>query len=252
MIAGLLRTIHPGCQYYTFMVICRFSQQGIGMKTKILLVAENGPARDAYTDVLHSLDVCVDCIASPDEMTETLADSSFSGLLVDIPTMIRCESSNKNRITHIMDRFPVLRLMYNPEMGGIRGLAQGGTVKDNRNLADFVLHECVPFMPRSIRVAERKDVVFNVKLFAELDREDQAELTVTVNVSEHGCFVYSVHDWDMDSPAWMIVDEFEDKSPIEMKVCWLRKWGQAMALPGIGTRFESMSAHQYVQLHSYL
>lgn len=222
------------------------------MKTKILLVAETGPARDAYTEVLHDLDVLVDCIASPDEMTEALVEASYNGLLVDVPTMIRCESKDKNRITRIMDRFPVLRLMYNQNYGGIRGLALGGTIKDNRNLADFVLHECVPFNSRSIRVAERKDVIFNVKLMNELGQEDLAELTVTVNVSEHGCFVYSVNDWAVDSPAWMVVNEFEDHTPIEMKVCWLQRWGKSMVMPGIGARFESMSTHQYVQLHSYL
>lgn len=222
------------------------------LETRILLIAEPGPARDAYVEVLDDINVSVDCIASPDEITEALVESSFSGLLVDIPTMIRCECRDKNRITRIMGRFPVLRLMYNPAYGGIRGLAHGGTIKDNRNLADFILYECVPFYPRSIRVAERKDIVFNVKLLDELDNEEKAELTVTVNVSEHGCFVYSVNDWNVDSTAWMVINEFDDATPIEMKVCWKREWGQGMFMPGIGARFESMTTHQYVQLHSYL
>ncbi len=222
------------------------------MKTKILLIAEPGPARDAYVDVLHKLDVLIDCIASPDEITEALVDASYSGLLVDVPTMIRCQCPDKNRITRIMERFPVLRLMFNQAYGGIRGMAHGGTIKDNRSLEEFILYECVPFIPRSIRVAERKDIVFNVRLMDELDHLERAELTVTTNVSEHGCFVYSVKDWIIDAPAWMVVNEFEDHTPIELKVCWLHKWGETMAVPGIGVRFESMTTHQYVQLHSYL
>lgn len=222
------------------------------MKTKILLVAEIGPARDAYAEVLHDLEVQVDCIASPDDITEALVESSYNGMLVDIPTMIRCEGRDKNRITRIMQRFPVLRLMYNPAYGGIRGLAHGGTIKDNRNLDDFILHECVPFSPRSIRLAERRDIVFNVKLLGELESDDRAELTVTVNISEHGCFVYSAREWAVDSNAWLVINEFDDDTPIEMKVCWKRPWGRDMFMPGIGARFESMSTHQYVQLHSYL
>lgn len=221
------------------------------MKTKILLVAEKGDARSAYTDVLRKLGVEYDCITSPDEMTDTLINGVYSGLLVDVPTMIRCECEDKNRITRIMNRFPVLRLMFNEQFGGIRGLAHGGTIRDNRDLSEFILDECVPFEPRSIRVAERREIVFNVLLLNDLEPEE-AERTVTVNVSEHGCFVYSVNRWQIASPAWLVVNEFEDKTPIELKVRWCGKWGQQMRLPGIGTSFESMTAHQYVQLHSFL
>lgn len=223
------------------------------MKARILLVSESGCARDAYTKILSDLDVAVDCIASPDEMTRALIDSRYSGVLVDVPTMIRCQCDNKNRITTIMDRFPVLKVMYDPEHGGVRGMAHGGTIKDNRDLTDFVLQECVPFAPRSLRVVGRKELVFNVLLMQEAGcGEKDAERTVTVNVSEHGCFVYTVGDWPLLTPAWLVVNEFEDKTPIELRVRWHGSWGQSMQFPGIGTSFESMTAHQYVQLHSYL
>lgn len=223
------------------------------MKTRLLLVSEEGSARDAYVTVLRELGVVVDSIATPDDMTDALIDEQYSGVLVDVPTMIRCQSTDKNRITRIMDRFPVLKLMFDPDHGGVRGLAHGGTIKDNRDLSEFVLHECVPFQPRSIRVAERKEIVFNVLLLDDIARgELQGERTVTINVSEHGCFVYTVNDWPMLSPAWMVVNEFEDKTPIQLRVRWQGCWGNTMRLPGIGTSFESMTAHQYVQLHSYL
>lgn len=223
------------------------------MKTRILLVSETGKARFAYTSILNTLDVDVDCIASPDDMTDALVEARYSGVLVDVPTMIRCQADNKNRITEIMNRFPVLKLMYDPAHDEVRGLAHGGTVRDNRNLADFVLDECVPFEPRSIRVVTRKDVVFNVLLLKESQSDfEQSERTVTVNVSEHGCFVYTVNQWSLFSPAWLVVNEFEDKTPIELKVRWQGAWGRQMRLPGFGATFESMTTHQYVQLHSFL
>lgn len=223
------------------------------VKIKLLLIAEEGLPRSAYLEVLHGLDVEVDCIASPDEMTGALVDAPYSGLLIDVPTMIRCECSNKNRITRIMDRFPVLRVMYNPNYGGIRGLSHGGTMRDNRDLVDFVLHECLPFTPRSIRVARRHELIFNVMLFRRQSEDPEAgERTVTINVSEHGCFVYSVNDWRLKASAWLVVNEFDDRTPIELKVRWQRRWGEMLQFPGIGATFESMTTHQYVQLHSYL
>lgn len=223
------------------------------MKTKLLLIAEEGPARTAYVEVLRDLDIEVDCIASPAEITGALIDAPYSGLLIDVPTMIRCECGDKNRITRIMDRFPVLRLMYNPKYGGIRGLSQGGTVRDNRDLTEFILTQCVPFFPRSIRVARRQEVVFNIMLLDDLTKLEQGgEQTVTVNVSEHGCFVYSVLDWPLDTSAWVVIQELEDQTPIELMIRWKRSWGESMRIPGIGASFESMTTQQYVQLHSFL
>ena len=80
------------------------------MKAKLLLIAEKGVSRDAYIEVLRFIDVEVDCISSPDEITGALVDAPYSGVLIDVPTMIRCECGDKNRITRIMGRFPVLRL----------------------------------------------------------------------------------------------------------------------------------------------
>ena len=75
---------------------------------------------------------------------------------------------------------------------------------------------------------------------------------VTINVSEHGCFVVSVNDWRLNSSVWMMVNEFDDHTPIEIKVRWQRPWGTQCRFPGFGATFENMTTHQYVQLHSYL
>jgi len=223
------------------------------LKTRLLLIAEAGPARAAYLGALSHLDVEVDCVSSPDDIGGAVIEVPYNGLLIDVPTMIRCECTDKNRVNRIVERFPSLRLMYDPGFGGIRGLARGGTMRDNRDLAEFVLSECVPFVPRSIRVATRQALIFNVLLGGDPGRMAvEAERTVTINVSEHGCFVFTAGRWVIDAPVWLVVGEFEDKTPIELRVRWRRGWGEAMTLPGIGTTFESMTAHQYAQLHSYL
>jgi len=221
------------------------------LKTRLLLIAEPGAARNAYMEVLRSLDVEVDCVGSPSEMTGCLADAFYNGLVVDVPTMIRCECGDKNRITRCMERFPVLRVMFNAGGGGIRGLAHGGTLRNNRDLADFVEYECRTFPARSIRVARRREVVFNVVLFNRPD-DAEGERTVTINVSEHGCFIFTINDWRLQSPAWMVVSEFDDKTPVELKVRWRRPWGTEGRVPGIGATFESMTAYQYAQLQSIL
>lgn len=220
---------------------------------RVLLISENGLAQQAYLDELYKLGAEVDCIESPDQMHDRLCDIPYNGLLVDVPTMIRSDSGNKSRVTRIMDRYPVLRLLYNPEQGGIRGLSQGSTVRDNRTLESFVLNECLTFPARSIRRVGRSDLVLNVLLAQnreQFGKDD--ERTVTVNVSEQGCFVYSTRLWEEIEPAWIVVNELDDQSPIELKVHWARTWGKTNRLPGIGTSYVRIADNQLEQIRNLL
>ncbi|WP_250645457.1 PilZ domain-containing protein [Salidesulfovibrio onnuriiensis] len=222
-------------------------------KIKLLLIAESGLAQQAYLAELYKLGADVDCIESPDELHDQLCDVPYNGLLVDVPTMIRSDSANKGRVTRIMERYPVLRLLYNSDHGGIRGLSQGGTVRANKSLDSFVLNECLTFPARSIRRARRSDLVLNVLLVDDRNRFGRdEERTVTVNVSEQGCFVYSVRAWEASAPAWMVVTELEDPSPIELKVHWTRRWGRSSRLPGIGTSYAHISDSQLEQIRYLL
>jgi hypothetical protein len=222
-------------------------------KIKLLLVAESGMARDAYRDELFKLGVEVDCISDPDGMEGQLCDVPYSGILVDVPTMIRSESTNKGRVSSVMDRFPVLRLLYNGDRGGIRGLSHGGTVRDNKSLKSFVLNECLTFSPRTIRRSRRSDLVLNVLLAADADDFGKRhERTVTVNVSEQGCFVYSTGEWEDDQTAWMVVNELDDKTPIGLHVHWARFWGEMTRIPGIGTSYSSIQPGQLEQIRHLL
>lgn len=222
-------------------------------KIKLLLIVEKGMARDAYLGELFKLGVEVDCIESPEQLRDHMYDSPYNGLLIDVPTMIRAEGSGKNHVTQIMERFPVLRLLYNPEQGGIRGLSHGSTVRDNKSLESFVLNECLTFPARSIRKVRRAELVLNVLLANRPDLlGTDAERTVTVNVSEQGCFIYSSREWDAVDPAWIVVNELEDKTPIELQVHWTRVWGQSNRLPGIGTSYASISDAQLAQIRHLL
>jgi len=219
----------------------------------LLLIAERGAARDAYRNELCMLGVRVDCIATPDMVEGALCEIPYNGILIDVPTMIRSESLVKNRVSSIMERFPVLRLLYNGDNGGIRGLAHGGTLRDNKSLSSFVLNECRTFSPRTIRRSRRSDLVLNVLLAPNAEElNDIHERTVTVNVSEQGCFVYSTKRWEDNQNAWIVVNELEDKTPIGLRIHWSRGWGKMTRMPGIGTSFFSITSGQLRQIRHLL
>lgn len=218
-----------------------------------MLISESGMAQEAYMSELYRLGVEVDCISSPEQLQERLCDIPYNGLLVDVPTMIRSDSSEKSRVTRIMDRFPVLRLLFNSDQGSIRGLSHGGTVRDNKTLESFVLNDCLTFPARSIRRAQRSELVLNVMLAEDCEKLGlEQERTVTVNVSEQGCFVYSTRSWEEDESAWIVVRELEDKTPIGLHIHWTRSWGQTLRMPGIGTSFSTIRPDQLDQIRALL
>ncbi len=218
---------------------------------KILLIAAEGKPRDAYRKALDSYGVSYEVVSSPDEVTEMLVEIPFNGLLLDLPTMIKSQSSSYGAVQQILKIFPALRLLYNPRHGGVRGLPFGGTVKNGKTLMEFLSKECVPFTPRTIRSARRSCLCLNVVL---LDRPDQhlkeGEKTVTANVSRHGCFVLTSRNWDGRDKAWLAIRELGEGRPIEIRICWQRKWGETTIIPGIGCSFVSLTDDQEEALAS--
>ncbi|WP_243546683.1 PilZ domain-containing protein [Pseudodesulfovibrio tunisiensis] len=218
--------------------------------TRMLLICERGFARAAYVERVRGLGVEVDCIEEPDTLRHELSEVPYSGLLIDVPTMIRSESNAKGWLTGFMARFPVLRLVFDPRCGGIRGLNQDFAICDNADIADFVMDKCIRNAPVSVRKARRIELELGVELLDRADSVSARERTRTLNVSKQGCFVLSDHVWPVDKTMWIVVNEFEDKTPIGLKICWSRESRAASLVPGVGARFETLTERQYWQLCS--
>jgi hypothetical protein len=69
------------------------------------------------------------------------------------------------------------------------------------SLQSFV-HECQQFNPRTLRKDARHSAYLAVHLCAAAKFED-AEKVATVNVSDRGCFVYSIREWSAGDRVWL-------------------------------------------------
>ena len=73
-----------------------------------------------------------------------------------------------------------------------------------------------------------------------------------MDVSERGCFLFSVQDWEPGETAWLTVMELSDRTPIGAEVRRCIKWGTPMHVPGIGVQFETIKESQAKEISEKL
>ncbi|WP_415519680.1 MAG: PilZ domain-containing protein [Desulfovibrio aminophilus] len=209
---------------------------------RVLLVAEPGDARSAYEQELARLGVTFDAIDGPGGRPAGAEGRIYNGILLDLPTWIRCPARDRENLQAVLEHFPVLRLLHNQEQGGIRGVSLGATVRQARDMDGFLLKECAGFHPRPLRMSDRHDVSHSVLILRGPDQaSEQGERAVTTNVSATGCFMVAFGVFEVGQKLWLLFPEEnspDQGGPVRCVVRWFRPWGVSRRLPGIGVAFE--------------
>jgi hypothetical protein len=214
------------------------------MNSKVLLLCQEGEAKQAYLKEMEAAAAAVDAVASYGELVRMMRETAYQGVVIDLVTSIKAPKEEKERARQILEVFRVLQVRWDADSRIIRTMSAGKT-SDVGTLAEFVKIYCEPFAPRTIRSDYRKPVNFNVLMYkGESRRDEPPERTVTINVSKNGCFLYSSEDWTAGANIRLTLNELEDKTLIAAIVRWSVKWGEAMAIPGIGVEFTNIGARQ--------
>jgi hypothetical protein len=219
------------------------------MNVKVILVCQKeGNARQAYINALKPLGVQVDTVPSLSKLYKMLTENLYNGVMVDFKTKVKASSGEKELIHNVLEQFPVAQLNFEEKTGKIRSLHYG-RASNSETLEAFIKEECRLFIARPIRSSHRKKAHFNVLLSKTGDfSEKDIDLTVTINVSEGGCFLYSVDDLQNGAKVMMVLKELEDQKPIIGEVKWKIRWGEAMQIPGIGVKFEDINEGQFAEI----
>ncbi|WP_161781637.1 PilZ domain-containing protein [Desulfohalovibrio reitneri] len=218
---------------------------------RVVLVAEDGPARLAYLSALETLGAAFSTVEDLGEMRGLLAETPVSGLLVDVPTLVKAPPGEKRLLHYLLEHFPVLRLRFDDTEQTIHGLFHGRVGPGTDILRDFLALEADAFAPRTLRAAGRDDVHFNVLVSRSPDMDNPVR-AVTTNVSPGGCFISTCDDCLQVERLWLRVSELSDGTPIEVSVRWRQPWGVRQAIPGIGVAFVNMTSAQAEELDSWL
>jgi hypothetical protein len=158
-------------------------------------------------------------------------------MLIDAGTLVEARSGEKAILAHMFEIYPTLLLH-----GGKEGLVPLPRHRSCSDMESF-LEACGAFTPRPVRAKDRAELNLHVLLSGAPDFEP-VERTVTLNVSENGCFVISGQEWQPEGRLWLQFPELEVDDPICARICWRTPWGKADGIPGMGLQFEKINKAQ--------
>jgi Tfp pilus assembly protein PilZ len=220
------------------------------MGIKLVLVCKEGESRQAYLKEAKASGAEVDIVSNYGELYSTMIANSYSGVMVDLVTSMKISKEERSVAQEIIEVFPVVQLKWENTTNGIHAFSSGQTSNCD-SLADFIDTGCKNFPARPLRRTNRKNINFNVTMSKnEVFYDKFLEYTVTINVSQGGCFLFSPRNWKPEENVWFIINELQDKTPIAGNVRWYMAWGKTMRMPGIGVSFKQIEPNQLDELIS--
>jgi len=166
---------------------------------------------------------------------ENLALKGFySGLLVDLPSIIKSKGEEKIVAYTLVNFFPTLRVRTIGSM--LVPMAMSGDVKQEKNLDDFLNKSCVARAPKKLREFRRHPVCLSTLITYKC----QQYRGFTLNVSWEGMFIV-----DLQAEKFSIGDTVSIMLPefgchIEAVVQRIKTWGIQRHPPGIGLLFKGL------------
>lgn len=219
------------------------------MKVSTIAVATDPKLRDLYQQQAEALGVDCDVASSLHELFETLKETAYNGLLIDLATLVKANPLEKSQCHELLRLFPTLRLRWDEANQQLLCLLYGSRTSEGMSLQVFIDDYCRPFTARRIRKHKRMKLHYNVLLSRDENfSEGAVERSTTLNISLGGCALITGQDWEAEEKVWLRFLEFEDQSTICARVCRWTPWGTEMRIPCIGVCFEDLRKAQQEQI----
>ncbi|MDD5285810.1 MAG: PilZ domain-containing protein, partial [Desulfuromonadaceae bacterium] len=155
----------------------------------------------------------------------------YSGLLVDLPSIIKSKGEEKIVAYTLTNFFPTLRVRA---MGSLMvPMSMSGSAKQDKSLNDFLSRTCPAFESRKLREFRRHPVCLSTRV-----RYRGEEIRgFTLNLSWGGVFIV-----DLQAEKYLIGDKLtvefiEFECEVSAEVRRIKPWGIKRYAPGIGLCF---------------
>lgn len=217
------------------------------MDIQILIAARDPATGEVFRVTVEDLGAHCTVVGSLTDLYHEMSRRPYHGLLLDMPVTVRATEAEKALVHDLLGRVPVLRVLWDVKHREVRSMLYDS----NRPLplADFIREYCHPEAPVTVRRELRLPLHLNVLVAPDPERLSKSpERSVTLNVSEGGCFILSSRDWSSCDTLWIEPTDLSDPSPVELEICWRIPWGLSLRLPGVGGRFTTISEAQKEQI----
>ena len=200
----------------------------------ILVVSYVEETRAALAAILQKNGVLAASCSTFCEAENLALKEHYSGMLVDLPSIIKSKGEEKIVAYTLANFFPTLRVRT---MGGMLiPMSMPGSAKQDKSLDDFLLKTCSEFVPRKLRVFRRHPICLSTLVYYKGDEIRG----FTLNVSWEGMFIVDLQAerFSLGDPVTILIPEFNCK--ILAEVCRIKPWGIQRHPPGIGLLFSSL------------
>lgn len=200
----------------------------------ILVVSYTDETRAALADILIKTGaVPVQC-SSFCEAENNALKGLYSGLLVDLPSIIKSKGEEKIVAYTLANFFPTLRVRTMGAM--LVPMAMSGSARQDKSLDDFLQKSCVAYIPKQLREFRRHQVCLST-LVAHNNSEIRG---FTLNISWGGMFIVDLHAerFCVGETVSVLLPEFGCRIPAEVRR--IKAWGIQRQPPGIGLRISAL------------
>lgn len=200
----------------------------------ILVISYVDETRAALAAVLSKTGAVAALCSSFCEAENLALNGLYSGILVDLPSIIKSKGEEKIVAYTLANFFPTLRVRT---MGGMLvPMSMPGGAKQDKSLEDFLNKTCLVFAPRTLRAFRRHPVCISTLMFCN----GHEYRGFTQNISWEGAFIVDAFSERFADQTDVKVSFIDCGLTLDASIQWTKPWGQRFA-PGIGIRFKALN-----------
>lgn len=226
----------------------------------IILIAENNESRSLYESYVRTYPgISYQSYSSVKEFTASVSkDSRCCGFIIDLRTIMKESPEDRTLLHELIERFPAIQISRIGGKKQVKGAISDKNLHDRELFDYFVKDLCIHFIPRGTRTKKRRSVFLNVYLdFSSTQSKNAPEgkrfRTNTLDVTGEGAFISGAIDVQKGDKLHLVINELNDRSPIECMVIWVQPWGETILHPtGFGVIFTGIKPEQKEELTALL
>ncbi len=196
----------------------------------IFVISSNDDTRAALINSLKSFDVELMPCATFLEAEDLALNGLYSGVLVDLPSIVKAKGEEKIVACSLTGFFPTLRVRVMGPM--LIPMTMPGAAKQENSVNDFINRACKNFVCRTLRAHARHSVGISVAT-RTANNETRA---FTLDISWGGAFIVDFNPERFEIGDELTVHFQEPDCDVKATVRWKQSWGLRHA-PGIGVQF---------------